>query len=275
MKKFILLFALLPIFAFQLLFGPPTRIKKLEKEFAYIPSGLVVVGKDTNSVQAFYISKLEVTNKQFLEFLADLKAKNKLEEYSKALPDTNCWRMNNFFNTTFTDYYFRHPAYKEYPVVGVSFEGAELYCKWFTEKTNLALKGKHTLNFRLPLREEFLRACRGENHSQKYAWKEEGVWNKDSSILCNHVHYAETKVAGSLDDKNADVLAPSKSYWPNQFGIYNLNGNVAEMTNKKGAATGGSWRHWANEVTNESTSKFDGPLPNVGFRMVTTILNKE
>lgn len=276
MKKFIILLSLMPILAFQLFNKPPNRIKKLEKEFAYIPSGTSLRDKDTVSVQAFYISKLEVTNKEYRTFLNDLKAQNRLGDYKVACPDTSKW-INSLgvSGSAYKDYYFRNPSYDNFPVVNVSFEGAELYCKWFTEKKNLDLKGKFKLNFRLPLREEFLRACRGDNHKQKYAWKEEGVWNKDSSVLCNHLHYPESKVAESLNDKNADVLAPSKSYWPNQYGIYNLNGNVAEMTNKKGFATGGSWKNEAVDIRNESVLKYPGPLPNVGFRMVTTLVREK
>ncbi|MFN5417275.1 MAG: formylglycine-generating enzyme family protein [Flavobacteriia bacterium] len=275
MKFTLLAILAFTFFAFQMGHSPKgSWARKINKQFAHVPSGLVVVGKDTGSVQAFYISKTEVTNKEYKLFLADLKAQNRLEEYALCLPDTNAWstRLKNQFGSKYQEYYFSHPAYVDYPVVCVSFEAAQKYCEWYTIQMNKKFEGKKTLIFRLPYREEFLRACRGDVYVQKFAWKENDVWNKDSLILCNHLHYDESPVSGSVSD-NADVTAPAKSYWPNQFGVYNLNGNVAEMTNKKGIATGGSWRNEAKDVTNESIMNYETANPMVGFRMVTTYVN--
>lgn len=269
MKKIFLLVLALPVLAFELLntTAPPVP-KNLKKSFALVPSGLVVRDGDTVSVQAFFIGKTEVTNKEYRLFLADLKASNKMEEYKAAYPDTSAWRK---LNPAYSDYYFSHPAYDHYPVVNVSFEAARAYCRWFTEKINAVGKEKYVYEFRLPVREEFIRACRGESHNRIYSWKHQNVQDGKGNILCNHQHDIEIKVAGSLSD-NADVTAPSRSYWPNEFGIYNLNGNVAEMTNVKGVTTGGSWMDKAENVRNESKGIYTGAQPNVGFRVVTTFL---
>ncbi len=194
MKKYAF-FLLLPLLAFQV-FNPlqAPGTKKLKKDFAYVPSGLVVREGDTLSVQAFYISKGEVTNKEYRLFLADLKASNKMELYNMALPDTSLWKK---ISPAFADYYFSHPAYDEYPVVNISYEAAQEYCKWFTDKMNAVPKSKYVYQFRLPEREEFIRACRGDQHHQAYSWKFEGVRNNKGDILCNHVH-GEAQIAGSL-----------------------------------------------------------------------------
>lgn len=246
-------------------------IKKTKKNLAFVPSGEVVLENDSISVQSFYITKTEVTNAEYKLFLNDLKLNNKIKEYKICVPDTVQWeKLTLGAMSPFKDYYFSHPAYQNYPVVNVSFEAAILYCKWFTEKINAKSKTKFN-DFRLPTREEFVRASRGDKHNQEYAWQGNSVWNKDSSILCNHIHLTKSKVAGNLKE-STDIIAPAKSYWPNQFGIYNLNGNVAEMTSEKGVATGGSWKNIATDVMNESVMNYQNPNPTLGFRLVSTRL---
>jgi formylglycine-generating enzyme required for sulfatase activity len=246
--------------------------KTLKKSFAFVPSGKVFIEKDSLSVQSFYISKTEVTNGEYKAFLIDLKASNNLKDYAIALPDTSKWQTNSTFFSAFKDYYFSHPSYRDYPVVNVSYEGAQLYCAWFSKKFNASSKEKFN-DFRLPTREEFIRACRGDDFFAAYAWNHPYVRDKKENILCNHLHYPDSKIAASLSD-NSDVLAPAKSYWPNKFGIYNLNGNAAEMIHIKGKAVGGSWKHEAKDVQNESVFEFKEASPNVGFRMVSTFLKK-
>ena len=73
---------------------------------------------------------------------------------------------------------------------------------------------------------------------------------------------------------NADVTAPVRSFWPNEFGIYHLNGNVAEMTSEKGLAMGGSWKDDADHVRNASRSNYSTACPTVGFRIVVTVINE-
>jgi formylglycine-generating enzyme required for sulfatase activity len=69
----------------------------------------------------------------------------------------------------------------------------------------------------------------------------------------------------------SDVTAPVKSYWPNAFGVYNLNGNVAEMIAEKGIALGGSWRDTGYDVRSSSETTYKEPSPSIGFRMVLTV----
>jgi formylglycine-generating enzyme required for sulfatase activity len=78
--------------------------------------------------------------------------------------------------------------------------------------------------------------------------------------------------SGYLHD-NADVTAPVNSYAPNALGIYNLNGNVAEMTSEA-LACGGSWSSPGYDVRNESTVSLEGATPTIGFRPVLTFSPK-
>lgn len=296
MKKMILIFLLLPLVAFISSNKEKNWKKTLQSDFAFVPSGSMSWEGKTVSIQGFYISKNEVTNAEYHLFLNDLKAKNELEKYNLCLPDTNRWNTEWQSMKAFSDYYFSHPAYADYPVVNVSYEAAQLYCDWLSEKINAANGGELKLKFRLPMREEFIRACKGDQEYQVYAWKENALQNKEGSVLCNfarlgaediryndslkkyevvpaELRFANQTMVGSLND-NADILAPAKSYWPNQFGIYNLNGNASEMTNIKGICVGGDWHSPGYDVRNESHRTYSDPSPTVGFRALATITNR-
>ena len=91
------------------------------------------------TVSSFYMDQTEVTNFHWLEYLYWIsRAYNETYPmvYKNALPDTLVWRSELGFNEKFVDYYLRHPAYRDYPVVGVSWLQASDYCKWRTDRVN-------------------------------------------------------------------------------------------------------------------------------------------
>src|SRR5580698_4700156 len=76
------------------------------------------------TVNSFYIDQTEVPNVDYREYLywtARVFGKDFPEVYSRALPDTLCWRNALAYNEPYVEYYFRHPSYNYYPVVGVSW----------------------------------------------------------------------------------------------------------------------------------------------------------
>ena len=94
-------------------------------------------------VRSFYLDEAEVTNSEYLLFLEVTKDVFPPEEekykniYTSLLPDTLVWR-NSLGNTELlSESYLRHPAYSDYPVVGVSWMQAVQYCKWRTSAVNL------------------------------------------------------------------------------------------------------------------------------------------
>lgn len=269
---------------------------KTPEGFVFIPMGTTSIGSDTFSVQAFWMSKTEVTNKDYREYLVDLKASGDMEAYNKALPDTLQWRDKLAYNEPYVEYYFRHPAYNDYPVVNISRAQAEMYCVWLTKKMREAY-GENINDVRLPYREEWVLAARGNDPSAVYSWITaiktkhkkgclSGVPGNFFNIGAESIHFNDSTgeyeifqssygngIAGSINDA-ADITAPAQSYWPNSFGLYNMSGNVAEMVQQSGIAVGGSWKSTGYDVRIESIQKFDGPCTTVGFRPVITYTGK-
>jgi gliding motility-associated lipoprotein GldJ len=99
-------------------------------------------------VQSFYIDETEVTNSMYLEYLDWLKKvfppteENYANVYLGALPDTLVWRNRLGYNETMTNNYLRHPAYADYPVVGVNWIQAVEFSEWRTDRVNEAVLEK-------------------------------------------------------------------------------------------------------------------------------------
>ncbi|WP_374549807.1 gliding motility lipoprotein GldJ [Flavobacterium sp.] len=93
-------------------------------------------------VQSFYMDETEVTNMMYMEYLDWLKRvfppdqENYKNIYEGASPDTLVWRNRLGYNETMTNNYLRHPAYAEYPVVGVNWIQATEFAKWRTDRVN-------------------------------------------------------------------------------------------------------------------------------------------
>ena len=91
------------------------------------------------TVSSFYIDETEVANIHYLEYLYWLSrvfAADYPEVFKKALPDTLVWRDKLAYNEPLVELYLRHPAYQQYPVVGVNWLQASDFCAWRTDRVN-------------------------------------------------------------------------------------------------------------------------------------------
>jgi formylglycine-generating enzyme required for sulfatase activity len=285
MRKSILLSAaLIPlslIFIFST--GPANRYMKDPKGYAFVPMGTLINNGKTVSCQAFYIKKTEVTNEEYKVFLNDLKKQGKMDEYKIAYPDSTKWLNRNAYMQPYMEFYFSHPAYDNYPVVNISRQGAILYCKWLTEKFNAKIKNKNKYfnDFRLPCAEEWMLAAKGGHNDAIYPWESKATVDADGNYFCNF-KYLESPDAKKTKTNLESGISPAivSHFKPNDYGIYDMAGNVAEMVQVYGDSTsvsigtkGGSF------VDDESHIKIDGPdaykgitdaSPFIGFRPVTT-----
>jgi sulfatase modifying factor 1 len=92
------------------------------------------------TVNSFYIDQTEVANIHYREYLYWVDNVFDADEYKTvrdaALPDTLCWRSELAYNEPLVEYYFRHPSYNYYPVVGVTWKQAHDFCLWRSDRVN-------------------------------------------------------------------------------------------------------------------------------------------
>ncbi|MEN9699357.1 MAG: hypothetical protein RLZZ301_555 [Bacteroidota bacterium] len=94
------------------------------------------------TVASFYMDRTEVTNFHWLEYMYWMRRvynKSYPHVYKKCLPDTLAWRTALGYREKYVNYYLRHPSYRDYPVVGVSWLQANDFCKWRTDRVNEAI----------------------------------------------------------------------------------------------------------------------------------------
>ncbi|HUH74366.1 MAG TPA: SUMF1/EgtB/PvdO family nonheme iron enzyme [Chitinophagales bacterium] len=145
-------------------------------------------------------------------------------------PDENAW-IRDFtysYNEPMTRSYYTHPAYDEYPVVGVSWDQANAFAYWRTSLwTSFKMKKGEAFpeEFRLPFEHEWEYAARGGRQMSPYPWGGPYIRNTKGCLLANF-----KPGRGSYQEDGGFYTVPAKSYWPNDYGLYNMSGNVAEWT---------------------------------------------
>ena len=145
-------------------------------------------------------------------------------------PDTTVW-IKDFiysYNEPMHNEYFSHPAFQDYPVVGISWKKAVAFCHWRTHYKNSyqRSKGKPPVNsFRLPSEAEWEFAARGGIPSGIYPWGGPYLLNDRACFLANF-----KPLRGDYAADQAVYTVEAKSYLPNDFNLYNMAGNVAEWT---------------------------------------------
>lgn len=240
-------------------------ITYLQNDKSKTPIGTINVGN------GLYCDVTEVTNFNWKEYInwLDKKYGKSSSEYVEMLPDTNVWvdKLGSF-GESYMKYYYNHPAYNEYPVVGISYKQAKAYCVWRSDRVN-ELNNTSIVEYRLPSREEWERIASidFDGTMKRTDKKYEGMFKYN--LKRDTADYLG--VADEMID-NADVTAPVKSYWPNTYGAYNMIGNVAEMTTIEGVAKGGSWIDNMNEISIEKNNIYSKPECWLGFRCVATII---
>ncbi|GAD06320.1 GldJ [Porphyromonas crevioricanis JCM 15906] len=217
-------------------------------------------------------------------------------------PDETCW-INDFPNAqndTYMKLYFNHPGYDDYPVVGISWEQALAFCAWRSASFRQGLDlpaGQVIEDFRLPTEAEWEYAARTGNSNNKYPWSTDDLRSGKGCFLGNFK-------PGEGDYTSDGHLITSRvgSYSPNDFGLYDMAGNVAEWTSsvftesglmqfndinpelsytadlqdpyilKRKVVRGGSWKDVARFIrsTTRSSEYQNVPRSYIGFRCVRT-----
>ena len=151
-------------------------------------------------------------------------------------PDTLVWSRDfQFaFNDPLVQKYFSHVGYLEYPVVGVSWEQAMAFCAWRTEFFNMhSIEGAQ--DYRLPTESEWEYAARGGKKMAMYPWGNNYARSSDGCFLANFKPYR-----GSYNDDQGITTMKVGQFRPNDFGLYDMAGNVSEWTSSSYQTTNNS-----------------------------------
>ncbi len=222
-------------------------------------------------------------------------------------PDTLCW-IRDFtysYNEPWATRYFWHPGFDDYPVVGVDWEQASAFCSWRTKIQNeyLASRKQATLqDYELPSEVQWEYAARGDLKLAMYPWG--GYYTRDQQ----GVFMANFKpLRGNYAEDGGIATMKVGSYEPNQYGLYDMAGNVAEWTKsaydessymyfndfnpdftynalstdppalKRKVIRGGSWKDIAAfvQVSTRSYEYQDTTKSYVGFRCVRASFGNE
>ncbi|MCL4857478.1 MAG: SUMF1/EgtB/PvdO family nonheme iron enzyme, partial [Flavobacteriales bacterium] len=256
------------------------QLDKLDKKhYAFIPTGTFKADDKNWSVQAFYMQTTEVTNLEYRTFLFDLLIHERKDEFLAAKPDQSRWvkDYSYSYNKPMEEQYFSHAAYNDYPVVAISRKGAEMYCKWLTEEVNKQRNGTFINDVRLPSNYEWMYAAAGGKDGQSYPWGGPYLKNAKGCYLANY-----QPLKGNFKDDGAFHTAKVDSYYANDYGLYCMSGNVAEMVyyeneNQLPGTKGGSWTSVAAEIQINGADKYKGmsnASVDIGFRPVITYFNK-
>jgi formylglycine-generating enzyme required for sulfatase activity len=175
-------------------------------------------------------------------------------------PDTLCW-IRDFsysYNEPMTKRYFSHPAFGNYPVVGVSWKQATAFCDWRTHLLNAYLDSKKRAqesDFRLPTEAQWEYAARGGRSQSMFPWGNYYLRNKKGCLMANF-----KPGRGNYPEDGGFYTVRADSYWPNDFGLYCMSGNVAEWTSSIYYEGRNNFQHDMNPDVRWNAKDDDPPL---------------
>jgi formylglycine-generating enzyme len=155
-----------------------------------------------------------------------------MHETVAVYPDTLCW-IRDFsysYNEPFTIKYFSHPAFEDYPVVGINWNQARAFCNWRThlnEEFRSRMNDTPAHDFRLPTESEWELASRGGRLDTKFPW---GSYYSRNSMGCFQANFKPLRGNYVADSKTSTTTMKVGSFDPNDYGLYDMSGNVAEWT---------------------------------------------
>ena len=202
-------------------FDPATRDYNTDHA---VPSEIPVISKDT----AYFADGGEIVRETITRPLSS--DYDFINTYIvNVYPDTTCWinDFDNAYNEPYTRMYFSHAGYNNYPVVGVSWEQANAFSNWRTDflKRSIGKEGVYIEPYRLPTEAEWEYAARAGNSATPYPWEETLPYDERGCFYANF-----KPMDGDYVKDGHIITSPVGTYAPNDFGLYDMAGNVSEWT---------------------------------------------
>ncbi|MBK9506176.1 MAG: SUMF1/EgtB/PvdO family nonheme iron enzyme [Chitinophagales bacterium] len=182
-----------------------------------------------------------------------------VEEPVMIYPDTLTW-VHDYtysYNEPMTRQYFSHPSFDDYPVVGVSWKQANAFCTWRSDFWNDWRRQHDEVqvdDFRLPTEHEWEYAARGGRDQAPYPWGGPYVRNTKGCYLANF-----KPGRGAYPEDGGYYTVKVYSYAPNDFGVYNMAGNVSEWTSTAFSENSYSFIHDENPDYRYDAEESDPP----------------
>lgn len=264
---------------FRALF-PDTQTPEIPQS-AIAPKSLDKVMKKVG--ERLYAAETELTNGQYELFLQDLLKNKDFEQLALCRTSKTDWRtlLPENMRALPDAIIFKngHPDAATSPVQNISQDAAQRYCNWITQVYNTSdtkKKFKKVL-FRLPTETEWELAASGGLKSAAYPWGGYYVRNAKGCYLCN-INATEPcgdcPEAKDISNDGGIFTVPAETYYPNNFGLYNVAGNVSEMIQEPGKTKGGSWQDAAFFGQLKSVKMETAPSPTIGVRVFMEVIEE-
>ena len=250
--------------------------KHLKKGFAEIPAGSMNFEGKRYSFESFFIYKTELSNLEYKEYLAWKGELNKS-------------KVNQISSSKEQDLqasYINHPAFNDFPVNNISYEEAEAYCEWLRNMLSKNFEvDKEKILVSLPSRSQWIYAAKGGHDENVYGWNGPYLRNAEGKFLANFKKEISQELI-SYDAKSKTYVVKSElaktshlrfsactSFLPNDFGLYNMSGNVSEFTkeNDQVYIMGGSYDSPGYDIRIDKGVKSKEANLLTGFRPVVQI----
>jgi hypothetical protein len=207
------------------------------------------------------ISALEVTVFEWREFI--LANNNDPALY----PDTVAL-MDPGYRLLFKDLNTQNKAalaIRNYPVVGITYEQALLFCRWKQRVVNGTHRDDQKILISLPSADIYKKVIENTDSLYRKHMDRHKCWH----WTFNYKHPPCDGEGGA--NRQGQSLVRADAYWPTKLRIYNIRGNAAEMTAVKGIAMGGSFRQYAYQCSSDQVQTYSGPQDWLGFRYIVTL----
>jgi hypothetical protein len=238
-----------------------------------------------------YAHRFETSNAEYEAFLKDLLQQRAFDLLEKCRINQVDWvrLLPEEYQNQPDEVLFEvgHPEDPDMPIVNISYEAAQHYCEWLTKiynQSDFRRKKFNKVRFYLPSESEWEAAANSLKNPTPFPWGAYTYKNSKGCYLANvnpflsfnpeDQSFEKAEIPESPGEDGAYFPAKVDAYFPNRIGLYNMSGNVAEMTEGGVYTKGGSWLDPVDLAKLDSRYPHLIPSPAVGFRIFMEVIKE-